>query len=153
MKKKALFTALLLIAAVTIFAQQTKVTYQNKQVQENEEQKKNGPIAKFDKMEYDYGNIPRGKPQTATFTLTNEGKEPLIISYAKASCGCTNLKYDREPILPGKSSEISVTYNAAAPGNFVKTVVIRTNADSNQTILKIKGTVVNVVDPPPGTKQ
>jgi hypothetical protein len=100
-----------------------------------------GAVAKFDKTVYEFGELQQGVPQTATFTLSNEGKEPLIISSAKASCGCTNLKYEKDPILPGKSTAISVTYNAAAQGNFIKTITVNTNASDQPVILSIKGIV------------
>ena len=101
----------------------------------------NAPIAKWDKVVNDFGEIPQNIPKAADFTLTNEGKEPLIISSAKASCGCTNMKYSSEPILPGKTSVVSATYNAAAPGAFTKTITVITNADPNPVVLQIKGTV------------
>jgi len=102
----------------------------------------NTAVAKFDKTSIDFGEIEIKIPKTADFTLNNDGKEPLIISSAVASCGCTNLKYDKEPILPGKSAIISVTYNAAAPGSFTKTVTVKTNASSQPVVLQIKGKVV-----------
>ena len=101
----------------------------------------NAPVAKWDKLINDFGEIAQNIPKTADFTLTNDGKEPLIISSAKASCGCTNLEYPKKPILPGKSDVISATYNAAAPGAFIKTITVITNADPNPVILQIKGTV------------
>jgi len=100
------------------------------------------PIAKWDKMVNDFGDIALGIPKTAEFVLTNAGKEPLIISSAKASCGCTNLKYASEPILPGKTTVVSATYNAAAQGVFTKTVTVITNADPNPVVLQIKGNVL-----------
>ena len=101
----------------------------------------NAPVAKWDKMVIDLGEIPQNIPKSADFTLTNDGKEPLIISSAKASCGCTTPKYSTDPILPGKSSVVTATYNAAAPGTFNKTVTVITNADANPIVLIIKGTV------------
>ena len=102
----------------------------------------NAPKAKFDKMVNDFGEIPQGIPKTAEFKLTNEGKEPLLIQSAKASCGCTNLQYSQEPILAGKSTNISATYNAAAVGAFTKTITVTTNADATPIVLQIKGTVL-----------
>jgi hypothetical protein len=101
----------------------------------------NAPLAKWDKTVNDFGEIAQNIPKTADFTLSNEGKEPLVITSAKASCGCTNLEYPKKPILPGKSAVISATYNAAAPGAFIKTITVITNADPNPVILQIKGTV------------
>jgi hypothetical protein len=102
----------------------------------------NAPKAKFDKTTSDFGEIEQGIPKEAEFKLTNEGKEPLIITQAKAGCGCTNLKYSQEPILPGKSSIIAATYNAAAMGGFTKSITVTTNADPNPVGLIIKGTVI-----------
>ncbi len=102
----------------------------------------NAPVAKWDKIVNDFGEIAYNVPKTAEFNLTNAGKEPLIISSARASCGCTNLKYSQEPILPGKTSVVSATYNAASQGIFTKTVTVTTNADPNPVVLLIKGTVL-----------
>jgi hypothetical protein len=102
----------------------------------------NAAIAKWDAVVKDLGEIPQNIPKTAEFTLTNDGKEPLIISKATASCGCTNMKYSSEPILPGKSSIVSAVYNAAVPGVFTKTVTVITNADPNPVVLTFKGTVI-----------
>ena len=112
----------------------------------------NAPVAKWDKMVNDFGDIAFNVPRTAEFTLTNTGKEPLIISSAKASCGCTNLKYASEPILPGKTTVVSATYNAAAQGVFTKTVTVTTNADANPVVLQIKGNVLPAPTPTAATK-
>lgn len=103
--------------------------------------KVNGPVATYDKTTYEFGDLIQGTPGIATFTLTNDGNEPLIIASAKASCGCTSPSYSKDPILPGKSITISVIYNAAAMGVFLKTVSVITNAASQPVILQIKGKV------------
>lgn len=109
----------------------------------------NAPVAKWDKMVNDFGDIALNIPQTAEFTFTNAGKEPLIISSVRASCGCTNPKFSQEPVLPGKKSVVSATYNAATPGVFSKTVTVITNADPNPVVLILKGNVL----PKPAPKQ
>jgi hypothetical protein len=102
----------------------------------------NAPKPKWDKTISDFGEIEQGIPKEAEFKLTNEGKEPLLIQTAKAGCGCTNLKYSQEPILPGKSTIVAATYNAAAMGAFTKSITVTTNADPNPVMLLIKGTVI-----------
>jgi len=102
----------------------------------------NAPKVKWDKTVNDFGEIEQGIPKEAEFKLTNEGKEPLLIQTAKAGCGCTNLKYSQEPVLPGKSTIIAATYNAAAMGAFTKSITVTTNADPNPVMLLIKGTVI-----------
>jgi len=101
-----------------------------------------GPISRWDRTTIDFGDIAFNVPKSAEFVVTNDGNEPLIIASAQASCGCTNLKYEKDPILPKKSTVISVTYNAAAKGNFMKTVTVRTNAGEEPVFLQIKGNVL-----------
>jgi hypothetical protein len=109
-----------------------------------------GPVVKWDKTAEEMGDIPQGTPRTAEFRLTNDGNEPLLISSAQASCGCTNLVYSKEPLLPGKSSLVTATYNAVAKGPFMKTITVRTNAGEQATVLQIKG---NVLEKPVLVKQ
>jgi hypothetical protein len=109
---------------------------------EVKKEKVNGPVARYDMTVYDMGETELRVPKSASFVLTNDGNEPLIIESAQASCGCTNLKYDKVPVLPGKSTDISATYNAAVAGNFMKTVTVRTNASDQAVVLTIKGNVV-----------
>jgi len=133
----------LLVVCLTMFTAQVFAQAQQPAAGQNTENKKvNGPVAKWDITESNSGEIPLGVPRPFQFTLSNNGNEPLIISTAQASCGCTNLNYSKEPILPGKSTTISVTYNAAVKGNFYKSVTVRTNASDQPTVLLIKGTVV-----------
>jgi hypothetical protein len=133
MKKTVLLLFSLMLFASGLFAQIA--------VNSLQQTNPNAPKAKFDKTVYDFGEIKQNIPREAQFVLTNEGKEPLIISQAKASCGCTGLKYSQEPVLPGKTTIIAATYNAAAPGQFTKTITVITNADPNPVVLVIKGTV------------
>ena len=104
--------------------------------------KVNGPVAKFDKMGNSFGEIPQGTPVSTKFIITNDGNEPLIIASAKASCGCTTPSYTQDPVLPGKTAEINVTYNAAVVGDFTKTVTVKTNAGDQPVVLRIDGKVI-----------
>jgi len=148
MKKLILLLVLPLFAAIQINAQ-TAQTAPAVQAKPAAPANPNAPVAKWDKMVNDFGSIAFGVPKTAEFTMTNAGKEPLIISSARASCGCTNLKYSQEPILPGKTSIVSATYNAATQGVFTKTITVTTNADPNPVVLQIKGTVLPNPNPAP----
>jgi len=138
--KTLLFIAVILLAGFNQVNAQTDATAAGTQAKITTNS--NGPKAKWDKIVNDFGEIEQGIPKEASFKLTNEGKEPLLIQTAKAGCGCTNLKYSPEPVLPGKSTIISATYNAAAAGAFTKSITVTTNADPNAVMLLIKGTVV-----------
>lgn len=103
---------------------------------------KNGPYIEVDKEVYDYGTIEKGGDPYGFFVVTNSGTEPLIISNAKGSCGCTVPEWSREPIMPGKTSEIKVRYDTKRVGPINKTVTLTTNASNEPTmVLRIKGNV------------
>jgi len=93
----------------------------------------------------DYGTVVKGKDTgVRTFEFTNTGDEPLVITSARSSCGCTVPQPPKEPIMPGKSSKIEVRYNMA-PGPISKTITVESNAKNipNGTVaLYIKGKVV-----------
>jgi hypothetical protein len=90
----------------------------------------------------DMGKIEQGKPVTVEFEFTNPSMVPLIINAVRPGCGCTAADYPKEPIVPGKSGKIKLTYNAAATGPFTKSTTVTTNAAEGNTVLIIKGEVV-----------
>lgn len=94
---------------------------------------KNAPKFQFTGGEtHDFGNLTDQKNAEYTFQFKNVGKTPLIITNASASCGCTVPEFPKEPILPGKTGAIKVTFNTAGKsGPFDKTVYIQSNAPAN----------------------
>ena len=99
----------------------------------------------FAQKAHDFGVIKEnGGPVSHDFEFVNDGDSPLVIISANASCGCTRPKYPSDPIKPGKSGKITVTYiPAGRPGAFLKTVKVKTNAPkAKKVVLKISGTVV-----------
>lgn len=105
-------------------------------------QTQTGPVIDFDKDVHDYGTIEQHSNGVCEFTITNTGTEPLIISQAKGSCGCTVPSYEKEPIMPGSSSTIQVKYDTKRVGPINKSVTISSNAVNAPTkVLRIKGTV------------
>ena len=74
-------------------------------------------------------------------TFTNIGDAPLVIHQAVASCGCTVPDYTKEPIQPGKTGTIKVTYNGTGkyPGHFKKSITLRTNAKTEMMRIYIEG--------------
>ena len=75
-----------------------------------------------------------------SFSFTNSGNEPLKISNAKGSCGCTVPNWPKEPILPGESGKIDVVFRPSkgqAGSKQTKTVTVSANTTPENTILKI----------------
>lgn len=102
------------------------------------------PEITFSKTTHDFGKINEADGRVTTiFEFKNEGMTPLVLSNVRASCGCTTPKWTREPIEPGQTGEITVTYNPAGrPGRFQKTVTVTSNANTATVKLYIKGEVV-----------
>lgn len=96
----------------------------------------------FEYSMFNYDTIEQGSDGLCTFTFRNTGSEPLIISSASSSCGCTTPEYSKKPVLPGKTGKIKVRYNTETLGSFRKTVVVKSNAaNAPTTVLRIKGFV------------
>ena len=98
---------------------------------------------------YDFGDIKEADgPAIHTFKITNKGTTPLMVTKVTASCGCTTPEWTKEPIAPGKTGEIKVTYDTAnRPSTFSKTISVfskELNSDANNGtfILSIKGNVI-----------
>ena len=110
-----------------------------------------GAKIEFSKLSHDYGSIKYDADPYCTFEFKNTGNEPLIISNAKGSCGCTVPEWSKEPIAPGASGSIRVKYDTKRPGTINKSVTVSTNvvtgtdATGNpiyyDALLKIKGEV------------
>jgi len=102
----------------------------------------NAPEISFDNLVHDYGTIFQGADGNCEFKFTNTGKEPLILSKPITSCGCTTSSWPQEPVLPGKSDVIKVTYNTNNIGPINKNITVNSNAKTSSVRLTIKGTVV-----------
>lgn len=113
-----------------------------------------GPTTKikFDEMEFDFGTVKDGEKVTKIFKFKNDGGEPLVISNATGSCGCTVPEWPKEAIAPGKSGEIKVVFDSKGKGTKEgnrqsKTVDVTANTDPAVTNIRIFGTVVGEAAP------
>jgi hypothetical protein len=122
---KKLLVAILALSSVSSFAQ-----------------KKADDIAKLNVETYDLGKVKQNVPATATFIVTNIGKEDLLIEEAKPTCGCTISDYTKSPIAPGKTGVIHATYNAANPGHIDKTLTVKFAGVDDIKPIKLTGEVL-----------
>ena len=97
---------------------------------------------KWTKEIHNFGEFVKDQSVTAVFEFKNTGDKPLIISKVVSSCGCTTTNYANEPLMPGKSSKITVTFNVKRPGAFNKAVKVYSNSIVGEKLLKIKGKVI-----------
>ena len=137
MKKVLLTFGLLAFVAVGVNAQTTAAPAAKVEVQNP-----NAPTMTFESDVVDYGTIDQGADGVREFKFTNNGKEPLIISNARGSCGCTVPTWPKEPIKPGESSVIKVKYDTKRLGAINKSVTITSNASTPTKVVRIKGKII-----------
>lgn len=96
----------------------------------------------FEEEVFDFGEITEGEKVEHIFKFTNTGKNPLVISKATGSCGCTVPEWPREPIAPGQDGEIKVSFNSKGKqGEQDKRVTIQANTIPNKTVIRVVGGV------------
>lgn len=107
-----------------------------------------GPLTTLEFKEpiFDFGEVMEGDKVSHAYEFTNTGSEPLIISNAKGSCGCTVPNWPRTPIAPGETGVIDVAFDSKNKGKVggnpqSKRVTITANTDPQNTYLTIKGKV------------
>ncbi|MFY0604048.1 MAG: DUF1573 domain-containing protein [Flavobacteriaceae bacterium] len=104
--------------------------------------RKGAAVVSFDKSEYDFGTVAEGTIVETTFLVKNTGKIDLVITDAKASCGCTVPAWPRKPIKVGETGEVKVKFNTAGkPNRQSKDVTLYTNTATGTEKVRIFGNV------------
>lgn len=99
----------------------------------------------FPEIEFVFDTIRQGDKVEHTFIVNNVGEKNLFIANAYGSCGCTVPEYPKEPIAPGKSGEVKVTFNSSGKeGAQNKTITLVMNTVKRNEILYIKGFVESI---------
>lgn len=95
----------------------------------------------FDKMVHNFGEIMhKSGPVSCTFTVKNNGDTPAVIYNVVSTCGCTDVEWTREPIRPGQSGKVSVTYsNDEGAYPFDKNLTVYLSSSKKPVILKVRG--------------
>ena len=101
------------------------------------------PAFSFKTEAHDFGKINEGEKVSYSFEFTNSGNADLLITSATGSCGCTVPEYSKDPIPPGKSGIIHVTFDSSGKeGHQNKTVTIVANTIPNSKVISITGEVI-----------
>lgn len=100
-------------------------------------------VMEFAESTFDFGKVDEGEKVSHTYAFTNTGKEPLIISNAKGSCGCTVPKWPKEPIAPGGKGEVTVEFNSKnKKGKRNQKVTLTANTEPAQSFIYLTGEVI-----------
>ena len=104
--------------------------------------KANVPVMTFEETKYDFGDMVEGDVKETIFKFKNTGKSPLIITNARASCGCTVADYPRQPIAVGETGVIKAKFNSRGKhGKQNKRITLTTNSDKGRELLYILANV------------
>jgi len=148
MKKIAVAIALIVSTGMLVSCGQGKASSKVKKENVESAQKRDtsnnvdAPSVSFDKEEYDFGTVNEGDVVKTTFTVTNTGKTDLVITNAKASCGCTVPVWPKEAIAPGETGDIQVSFNTSGkPNKQSKSITLTTNTVKGREVVKISGMV------------
>ena len=88
------------------------------------------------------GLVTKNEAQDLSFEFTNNSNESIRIIEAKGSCGCTNIDYPDQEILPGETASISAQFKSGKLGAFRKNIRIKTTESEEFTFLHFSGEVV-----------
>jgi Protein of unknown function (DUF1573) len=104
---------------------------------------KNAGKVEWSQRNFQLDNLPQGVPVTREFTLKNISQEDLIVLSVFTGCHCTVAEWPQEPIAPGQTRSIKVTFDAKKTGEFYKFVTVKTNFDPEQPVaLTLRGNVL-----------
>jgi len=143
--KKIIFLSFLIVLSLAVFAQveekpAKKAKGKKKEVVVEEDTTPKLPEIKFTYLVYDYGSIYKNGDGVSYFEFTNTGRADLQLTNVSSSCGCTIPSWPKDPIPPGQSATIKVSYNTSRVGAINKSVYVDSNVGERVT-LSIRGNV------------
>ena len=100
-------------------------------------------VIEFQETSFDFGTIGENDGKAVhVFQFKNTGESPLILTNVRAGCGCTTPEWNRQPIAPGESGNIKVSFDPRnRPGTFTKSITVNSNATNSVVSLTIRGNV------------
>lgn len=114
----------------------------------NDELKTKGPFLRFEPSEVNMGKIPMNsvtdESGNTEISVFNDGSKPLILQQVTACCGTTVKEWPKQPILPGKSEKIKISFRVEPrPSRISRTVTVTSNAlNGSSQKVSILGEVV-----------
>lgn len=102
-------------------------------------------VAEFsiDKSVHKFPATKQGVVLSHEYMITNTGDEPLIISDYKVSCTCTNAILPEEPIQPGETFPLKITFDTNEKYYFQdRTIILVANTKKKMHKVRFKVKVV-----------
>ena len=83
-------------------------------------------------------------PPEYGYTWTNTGDRPVTVLKVSTTCGCAVPSFDRQPVAPGESGSLTITYHPKGhPGKFERRIFVYTDLSGSRpaAVLSLKGYV------------
>ena len=145
--KRVLYIAILALLMMSCGDDEGKINASlvNNPASATEAKNKKEPKIEFNVMEHDFGNMIQGEQVSFSYKFKNIGDAPLIISAVERTCGCTDIKFPKDPLKPGEEGVIKITYDSKGHKGFQnKRVIVKANTNPSETILKFKARVETI---------
>lgn len=140
--KKILSALLLLTLFVGLFSCRKKGELPIEMKLDAELMKDTAQIEFLDSITYHFDTIMQDDKVNHDFHIKNVSDKNLIIARAFGSCGCTVPEYPKDPIKPGATATIKVTFNSAGKeGEQHKNVTLVCNTKVRNEMLYVTGFV------------
>ena len=135
---------LALVSIVACNQQTKKNSTKETKVKTSSQSTGDKPKIHFTESEHDFGELVAGETVTYAFKFSNSGGADLIISNVRTTCGCTVSDFPKEPIKPGESGVIKLTFDSRGRQGYQnKTATVTSNASNQLVVLRLKATVKN----------
>ncbi len=102
----------------------------------------------FENKVFDFGTLTYDSDGRCYFEFTNVSKTPLIINTVRTTCGCTRPEWPENPVPPGESGRIGISYNTRISGTFHKGITVYSNTLDSPSKLYVKGKVQEKIETP-----
>jgi hypothetical protein len=100
------------------------------------------PVISFDTLAHNFGTIVEGERVLCYFSYENSGGIPLLIQSVEASCGCTIVDWNSDPLPPGEGEQLQVVFDSSGrSGIQIKVVTVRSNASNERVELILRANV------------
>lgn len=97
---------------------------------------------KIDNAKQSFETVDQGEVVKLKYVVTNVGSIPLVFKEYEVECSCTSADYAVEPILPGKSTTVIVTFDTkSAYERQDRTLEIFCNVKGGSIKVRFKGNV------------
>ena len=67
-----------------------------------------GEEPRFDRVQHDFGPIPRGPTQSTSFVLTNKSAKPIHIGSVRIPCSCVSASVAKRDLAAGESTTVDL---------------------------------------------